>query len=289
MTEPHAPPVTVVVPARDAARTIDAQLGALAAQDYRGPLAVVVADNGSTDDTAARAAAWRGRLADVRVVDAGDRPGAAHARNVGTAAATTDLVLCCDADDVVDAAWARHLVAALASADAVAGGTVSFRGDPPPAAAAPGAFGAAGFGFLPAMSGASCGYHRRAWEAVGGFDEELAVACEDLDFAWRLQLAGLTLAQAPEAFVHYREPGTAAAVLRRWYRYGSAQPRLLRRFRAAGLRREPLRRVLAGWGRLVLHAGRLAGDDAARSRWCRDAGRRAGRLTGSLRARTWFP
>lgn len=280
--------VTVVIPARDAAATIDDQLRALVAQDHGGPIHVIVADNGSTDATVGRVEAWRPRIAGLRVVDAGDRPGAAHARNVGTAAATTDLVLCCDADDVADPAWVRHLVAALADADVVAGATRSFVGSPTVEAAAPGPFGTAGFGFLPALSTASCGYHRSAWDAVGGFDEDFAVACEDLDFAWRVQLAGLRLVQVPAAFVHYREPATAGAVLRRWYRYGAAQPRLYRRYAAAGLPRDPPRRVLAAWARLVLHAYHLGGGGPARRRWCRDAGRRAGRLTGSVRARTRY-
>ena len=283
-----AAPVTVVIPARDAATTIDAQLAALAAQDHPGPITVIVADNGSVDGTGARVEAWADRLPDVRVVDAGDRPGAAHARNVGTAAAATDLVLCCDADDVADPAWVRHLVAGLGDADVVAGGTASFVGAAPSGPSPPGGFGTAGFGFLPALTTASCGYHRRVWEAVGGFDEDLPLACEDLDFGWRVQLAGFTLAQVPEGYVHYREAPTATAVLRRWYRYGAAQPRLFRRFGPSGLRRDPPTRVLAAWARLVLHGYRLLQGGTARRHWCRDAGRRAGRLTGSLRTRTWY-
>src|SRR5690606_10578144 len=94
------PQISVVIPARDAARWIDAQLGALACQEVPVPWEVVVADNGSTDDTVARAEAWADRLP-VRVVDASGRPGPNHARNQGTAAARGDLLLYCDADDVV--------------------------------------------------------------------------------------------------------------------------------------------------------------------------------------------
>lgn len=283
------PEVTVVIPARDAATTLGAQLDALAAQDYPRPLVVVVADNGSTDDTAARAAAWRDRFGELRVVDASDRPGAAHARNVGTRAAGTELVLCCDADDVADPGWVRHLVAALAGADAVAGGTASFHGPEPASLPAPVAFGTAGFGFLPGMPGASCGYHRAAWASVGGFAEELAAGGEDLDFAWRLQLAGLTLAQAPEGFVRYREPAAAGALLRRWYHYGRVQPLLLRRFRASGMRPDRTARVLAAWVGLLLDVPRLLTGGEARRRWCREAGRRTGRLAGSVRFRAWYP
>jgi cellulose synthase/poly-beta-1,6-N-acetylglucosamine synthase-like glycosyltransferase len=282
--------VTVVIPARNAAATIEAQLAALADQDYPGELKVIVADNGSTDDTTTRALRWADRLPGLRVVDASARRGVAHARNAATAVATSELVLVCDADDVVDPAWARHLVAGLTTADAVAGGIADFVDGIPDAAPTPAPFGTAGFGFLPALTGASCGYRRGVWEAVGGFDESVAMAAsEDVDFAWRLQLAGYSLAQVPDGFVWYRQPATPGAVLRKWYRYGRSQPPLLRRFRAQGLRPEPAPRVVAGWARLVIHAYRLVGGDAAaRRRWCRDAGRRAGRLVGSVRERSWY-
>ncbi|GMU78816.1 MAG: hypothetical protein AMXMBFR46_16100 [Acidimicrobiia bacterium] len=290
MTGPRAAAtvtVTVVVPARDAAATIDAQLAALAAQDFEGPFEVIVADNGSTDDTAARARAWADRIPVLRVVDASSRPGPAHARNVGVAAASADRVLCCDADDIADRAWVRRLAGALDHADAVAGGTVELRGSAPSAAAEPRPFGTAGFGFLPGLIGASCGFRRPVWAAVGGFDESYPT-CEDLAFAWTLQLHGCSLVQEPDGFVHYRRPSTPSVVLRTWYRYGRYQPLLMREFGPAGLRREPLTRVLAGWSRIVLRSYRLLGGDDARREWLRDLGRRAGRVVGSVRTRTLY-
>ncbi|MFA5882576.1 MAG: glycosyltransferase [Acidimicrobiia bacterium] len=286
--DPDPPPlVSVVIPARNAAATIDAQLATFAEQDYRGPIEVVVADNDSTDDTAERARAWVDRIPRLRVVDAGDRPGPAHARNVGIAAASSDLVLLCDADDVADRAWVRHLAAALGTADAVAGGTAGFRGDPPAEAAPPPPFGTAGFAFLPALSTSSAAIHRATWGAIDGFDETLRTG-EDIDFAWRLQLEGFTLVQSPEAFVHYREPETARATLRTWYGYGLSQPALMKKFGPAGLPREPVTRVAAAWGRLVLHCYRLGGPAAARRTWCRDLGLRCGRVVATIRTRTLY-
>jgi hopene-associated glycosyltransferase HpnB len=46
-----APPVDVVVPARDEAASIAATLKSLLAQDYPGPLRVILVDDGSTDGT----------------------------------------------------------------------------------------------------------------------------------------------------------------------------------------------------------------------------------------------
>ena len=51
------PPVTAVVPARDEAGIIAPALRALAAQDYPGPLQIVVVDDNSTDGTGSMARA----------------------------------------------------------------------------------------------------------------------------------------------------------------------------------------------------------------------------------------
>ena len=52
-----APPVTVVVPARDEAPLIGQTLRSLLAQDYAGPLRVILVDDGSSDGTGAMARA----------------------------------------------------------------------------------------------------------------------------------------------------------------------------------------------------------------------------------------
>jgi cellulose synthase/poly-beta-1,6-N-acetylglucosamine synthase-like glycosyltransferase len=60
LPEPAAwPAVAVIVPARDEAQTIAATVASLVAQDYPGPLRLVVVDDRSSDGTAelARAAA----------------------------------------------------------------------------------------------------------------------------------------------------------------------------------------------------------------------------------------
>src|ERR1700684_629699 len=72
-----APPVTVVVPARDEASLIGQSLRSLLAQEYTGPLRVIVVDDASSDGTgtiarslerlivvsgAARPPGWSGKL-----------------------------------------------------------------------------------------------------------------------------------------------------------------------------------------------------------------------------------
>jgi GT2 family glycosyltransferase len=197
---------------------------------------------------------------------------------VGIAAASSDLVLVCDADDRVVPGWVAALVDALARDDAVAGAVAGS------GTRAPSGF---GFGFLPAFATCSAAFHKHVWDAVGGFDESLPT-CEDLDLAWRIQLGGFTLGQCPAALVHYRGAANAGDEFRTWFRYGRYQPRLLARFRAEGLRPEPLPRVVAKWAQLVITCYRLAGADAARRAWCREAGRRCGRVVGSIRERALY-
>lgn len=101
------PAASVVVPARDAERTIAACLAALTRQSLApADVEVIVVDDGSTDDTAAIAA----RFAGVRVLRQGRR-GADAARRAGAAAARGELVAFADPDDVPPEDWLEGLLA----------------------------------------------------------------------------------------------------------------------------------------------------------------------------------
>ena len=92
-----APPcVSVIVPTYNAAELVERAIRSILDQDYR-PLEVLVIDDCSTDDTAARV----GRLAapEVRLIRLPQNAGAAGARNAGIAQATGELLAFLDADD----------------------------------------------------------------------------------------------------------------------------------------------------------------------------------------------
>src|SRR6266545_10527 len=105
--------LSVVVPCFNSAKTIAIQLEALANQTWSEPWEVIVADNGSTDSSVAIAESYKKRLPHLRIVDASDRRGAGHARNVGAAAAAGDLLAFCDADDEVAPGWLSAMGQAL--------------------------------------------------------------------------------------------------------------------------------------------------------------------------------
>jgi GT2 family glycosyltransferase len=141
-------------------------------------------------------------------------------------------------------------------------------------------------GHLPAGLAANLGVRRRAFEAVGGFDERLRVG-EDIDICWRLQLAGFTFATAPDAVVAKRERTTGSEIFRQGISHGRSVPRLYRKHRAAGISRD-LPRALKSWGWLVLQVPLLF-DAGHRRRWLRVAGVRIGRIIGSVENRAFSP
>ena len=99
---------SVVIPARDAARTLGRVLDALAGQEP-APLEVIVVDDGSTDATAA-VAEERG----ARVLPTGGGLFAGGARNLGWQEAQGDTVVFLDADVVPAPGWGAGVARALA-------------------------------------------------------------------------------------------------------------------------------------------------------------------------------
>ncbi len=244
-----------------------------------------MADNGSRDASAALARDWASRCTAIRVIDASARAGPAAARNVGVDAARGQLLAFCDADDVVQPGWLNAYVTALADADVVAGyfdlhslnGGVE--GEPGPAATSQ-------LGFLPAGLAANLAVRRDAFIAVGGFDEALFVG-EDIDFCWRLQLAGYRFVLTESAVVARRERTDLRGVFARALAYGRSGPNLYRRYRGQGATRD-LAGSARSWVWLIVSLPRLGRADI-RQQWVRAAAVRLGRLSGSLKERVFFP
>jgi glycosyltransferase involved in cell wall biosynthesis len=108
----------VIVPARDAAPTLERTLVALAAQKLDSPYEVIVVDDGSTDETPA-IAARHAPLVTLVQVDESRGPGGA--RNRGVAIARAEVLAFTDADCFPTPDWLAEGLAAVAKADLVQG------------------------------------------------------------------------------------------------------------------------------------------------------------------------
>jgi Sulfotransferase family/Glycosyl transferase family 2 len=115
---PGAGPVaTVVVPVRNAARSLEATVASLQAQTDRRWIAVIV-DDGSDDDSASIIAELA--MSDDRIVPISiGKSGVSGARNAGLAHARTDVVVFLDADDTVEPDWLSRVLAPLLDDDRV--------------------------------------------------------------------------------------------------------------------------------------------------------------------------
>lgn len=285
--------MSVIVPVRDAAATLPVQLRALAAQRFVGRWEVVVADNGSVDDTVAVAAGFADRFPSLRVLDAGDRRGVNHARNAGARVARGRLLAYVDADDEVAPGWLAAIAAAGDAAEVVGGALDQDALNPSPAAAIPARLTAEGrlptsLGFLPFAVGANLAVRADVLRRIGGWDERYRLGANDVDLSWRAQLAGHRLAFAPDAVVRYRHRADLRSIARRAVAHERANVQLYRAYRRAGARGRSAGQALRSWAWLVRHLPDLGRGEGRRAAWVREAAAAWGRVVGSLEQRVAF-
>jgi glycosyltransferase involved in cell wall biosynthesis len=253
------PELSVVIPVRDAALTLGDQLDALLAQDWDRPWEIVVVDNRSQDATRSIVERYATTDARVRLVDASDRPGVAHGRNVGIRAAHADAVAMCDADDIVAAGWVRAMGEALRTHELVTGPldittlnpewVLETRGTA--IATGPGQF----FGIFEFAHSCNLGFRRELVDRFGGFDEALA-AGEDVELSGRWWRQGVELTYLDEAVVAYRYRSSMRGLWRQARTYGQVRPELFRRIGRAGID-VPTGRSWRSWAYLVRNVGLL--------------------------------
>lgn len=291
------PFISVVIPARDAAHLLGEQLNALTRQTDPGvEWEVIVADNGSTDNTRDFVMKHADTNSRIRYVNAGRAPGANVARNVGTAAAEGTLIAVCDADDAVAPDWLLAYVTAYEEfgADLMGGrvapllgpsGRTFGRSTNPFDQTAP-----RPMSFLPMASGANMCFVKCAWAKISGFDESWGLTGgDDVDFSWRMQLAGCSFLFLPEATVHYRFRPERAKSLKQAFDYSVASPKLYERFRSAGAQRRSVAGALSTWVVLAMSVWRLLGPTDSRDRWLHQVAKNAGYFVGSWRFRVFYP
>lgn len=239
----------VGIPVRDEESSVAALLDSLLTQPMT-PAEIVVADGGSADATVAVASRYADR--GVRVLDLGPAyPG--RGRNEAVRAARHEWIAFIDAGCVAEPGWLEALAQAVGPEARVVYGHYEPRLENEWDVAQ-------ALAFVPPVDPAtgcrppfvaSSLVHRSAWEAAGGFPEDLRAA-EDLVFFERLARAGVAAVRAPRAVIRWSLSPSPAAAFRRL--------RLYSRFHLkAGLSRTWQRRVFAmDLVALVLAAGALA-------------------------------
>ena len=233
---PSFPPVSVIVPVRDAANIISAALDSVLAQDYAGPVETIVADG---SDGPATSEVVRRRFPGARLV-ANPKRTRPNGINAGLAVATGRFVVLCDCHTLLPPGYVRHAIETLTKTGA---GVVGGRQRPVGSTLFERAVGMAittpmGAGDARYRLGTSEGpvdniylgvFRRDTLEAVGKFDSELFKGA-DVDFNWRLRRSGKTVWFDPGLTVFYRPRGSIRALARQYFEYGRWKPAVLRRY-----------------------------------------------------------
>jgi glycosyltransferase involved in cell wall biosynthesis len=284
--------VAVVIPAFNAAQHLSEQLAAVRAQDSPFLREVIVVNNASTDSTRQVAERWQADWSKLVVIDE-PRSGGNVARNTGVRASQSEIVLLCDSDDVVGEGWISALRIALADHDLARG---RYELDVLNDAQVRAARGPVEATLQPDDQrplqglGGNCAFWRAVWLEMGGLYEH-HYGSDDEEFFWRAQLAGYDAAFVDDAVVHYRLRPSLTGLYRQQKAWASNRAQLYREFGHHGfIRRRSANEAAKAWAWLLLHAGdAFSADVERRGRWIRVAAGNAGRLSGSVRHRVFYP
>ena len=225
-------PASIIIPNWNGAHHLTTCLDSLRRQSYPD-FEVIVVDNGSTDGSLELLA--RG-YPEVRVVALPENRGFAGGVNAGIREAQGEIIAVFNNDAEADSRWLEELAEALArhpEAGAVTPKVLLFdwrevintAGDFYGVDGVPGnrgvwqrdegqfdreeyVFGAAGV---------AAAYRRAMLDEVGLFDEEFFSFCEDVDLAWRAQLAGWKCIYVPQAVVYHKLSATGGGKIASYY------------------------------------------------------------------------
>ena len=220
----------------DEALHIDATLDALLAQDYDGPLEVIVADGGSTDGTLIRLEERAGVDPRLFVVDNPERlqsPGL----NRAARRASGEFLVRADGHSTYAQDYVRNSIRTLLETDAVAAGgpmnPVCHDGFGCAVAAAMNSRMALPARFHHARKREEVdtvylgAFRRRDFLELGGFRSFPSGTAEDADLYARWRAAGRTVLVDPSIRSEYQPRSTARALWKQYWRYGRGKSEML--------------------------------------------------------------
>lgn len=229
--------LSIIIPCYNAATTLGEQLTALVNQRWDRPWEVIVADNGSRDESRRVAADFLVRMPNLRIIDAGARRGGAFARNEGARHARGTALAFVDADDVVAPGWVAAIGQALDTFPFVASRfdiehlnhhswLSRTRRNPQ----ADGLQRVSYPPYLPHAGGSGLAIERALHDQISGFDETLS-RLMDTDYCFRVQLqCQVPLTFVPDALVYVRYRDTLVGMLRQTRERAIANVALARRY-----------------------------------------------------------
>ncbi len=232
-----APVITVVIPVRNEATSIDVCLQSIVAQDLgTGSLEILVIDGRSTDDTRERIRSWMTRVSSVRLLD-NPRGITPSALNIGIRAATGSVIARMDGHSQAPPDYLSRGLADLAETGAWAVGGQMIRVGTTPTTEAIAAATMSPFGVGDAAHNYAT---ERMWaetvflgmwptwvfERVGLFDEEL-VRNQDDEFSFRIREVGGKILFDPAIHMAYQPRATYGALFDQYRQYGMWKIRVL--------------------------------------------------------------
>ncbi len=269
----------MAIPNWNGARFLPACLDSLRAQTFRD-FDVAVVDNGSSDDSLRLLAE---DYPEVRVVRWEANRGVAAAFNEGVRQCRGELLALLNNDMELDPGWLASLAEAL-DGDPAAGAAASkilfidrktinsagdfFRRDGTPGNRGvheidQGQYDQADYVF--GASGGASVFRRRLFDEIGFFDERLVSYCEDVDWAWRMQLAGYRCLYVPSAVAYHWGSATGGGSLASYY-CGRNFIRVLTKNVPGGVWRRHWPAIVGRELELALDALRHGREPAARAR-----------------------
>lgn len=249
----HQPTVSVIIPAYNEARVIEASVRRVLASDYPG-LQLIVADDGSKDGTSAiveQAFASDPRVTLLTLVNGGK----AAALNRALAQASGEIVIALDADTQFEpqtiarlARWFADPHIGAVAGDARVGNRVNLvtRWQAVEYITAQNLErrALAGFDAMTVVPGAVGAWRRAALDAVGGYPEN--TLAEDQDLTIAIQRAGWRVTYDPEAVAWTEAPESFRALAKQRYRWAFGTLQCLWKHAAILRERKPTGLALVG-------------------------------------------
>jgi len=260
-TKSTSPFVSIIVPVRNAERTLEETFNYLLKVEYpRDCLEIVIADGGSTDGTIQVIEKWKAKYNFITLVNVPNCPSPGHARNKAIVVAKGDYLIFTDGDCAPNTDWIEQLLKPFASDSqigGVGGEIFTLRTDPNNVTesyceqvgflSVKGRFSISKEGYMPGLTDlspsqvsadrcpffatANVAFSRKAVEKIGGkfWDHPTG---EDVEFSLQLQKAGYKLYYAPNAIVKHMHRVDMNSFNKQWFGYGKGHSYLVEKHSA---------------------------------------------------------